>query len=87
MNDINSTWIYGKEDLFKIVEALTNANYIIKIEKETETSVERQAYLVTWINEESFAGQTFEVINWENFTIDYPDGKKEKFKFIGEENE
>jgi hypothetical protein len=80
---MNEVWVYGKEDLFKIIEVLTNAEYVVKIVREKEYDVQKsQAYLVTWIHDEAFGGQTFEVIDWEDNAIVGIDGSKAKFKFI-----
>jgi hypothetical protein len=79
---MNEAWIRGKEDLFKIVEVLINANYVVKIVKESETINSIANYLVVWIESEQFGGQTFEVIDWEDNAIVGIDGSKAKFKFI-----
>ena len=85
---MNGVWVYGKEDLFKIVEVLTNAEYVVKIVRQKEESFNgKQGYLVSWIYDEQFGGQTFEVIDWEENAIVNQDGRKDKFEFVIEKEE
>jgi len=84
---MNGVWVYGKEDLFKIVEVLTNAENVVKIAKEKECFDGKQGYLVSWLYDDEFGGETFEVIDWEHNSIVHRNGRKEKFKFVIEKEE
>ena len=64
MDLVNSAWVRGEENLHKMLEALLDSNYQVRVSRDEDSKalLGITSYLLTWVDPKS-SGVSFEAVD------------------------
>lgn len=67
MELVNSAWVRGEENLHKMLEALLDSNYQVRVSRDEDSKalLGITSYLLTWVDPK-FSGVSFEAVDEED---------------------